>query len=189
MSNEKVKKDIRIAISGKSGCGNTTVTQILAEKLALRMVNYTFHTMAEEEGMDFEEFCKLAESDPRYDYHVDKKQVELAMETGSVLGSRLAIWMLKAADLKVFLTASPEIRAERILKREGGDLHSQMKKTADRDNRDHARYLKLYNIDNDDFDFADLIINTDRMNPEQISEIILTAAKELSIALSGSFST
>jgi cytidylate kinase len=180
MSNNQIKKDIRIAISGKSGCGNTTVTKILSEWLDLRMVNYTFHTMAEEQGIDFEKFCRLAESDPKYDYHVDKKQVELAMETGSVLGSRLAIWMLKEADLKIFLTASPEIRAGRILKREGGDLQEQIKKTNTRDTRDHERYLKLYNIDNEDYGFADLIINTNRMNPEQISKIILTAAIEIS---------
>lgn len=176
MSN-RLGKDIRIAISGKSGCGNTTVTQILAETLELRMVNYTFHTLADEKGMDFEEFCRLAEKDPQYDYHVDKRQVELAMETGSVLGSRLAVWMLKEADLKVFLTASPGVRAERILKREGGDLSVQLEKTAARDARDHARYQRLYDIDHDDYGFCDLIINTDRMNPDQIARIITTAAE------------
>ena len=167
----------RIAISGKSGCGNTTVTSMLSEALGYRMVNYTFHTLADEKGIDFDEFCRMAQDDPQYDYLVDKKQVELAMEDNSVLGSRLAIWMLEEADLKVFLTASPEVRAGRILKREGGDVRVQMEKTALRDKRDHERYLKLYDLDNDDYAFADLIINTDRMNPEQIRDIILAALK------------
>ncbi len=178
MSNREEKK-IRIAISGKSGCGNTTVTKMLADTLGYRMVNYTFHTMADEMGIDFDEFFRMAQEDTKYDLHVDKRQVELAMETSSVLGSRLAIWMLEEADLKVFLTASPEVRTGRILNREGGDLAVQMEKTAHRDRRDHERYLNLYNIDNNEYDFADLIINTDRMNPFQICDIILAAVETL----------
>ena len=178
MSNRDGKKT-RIAISGKSGCGNTTVTRLLSEALGFRMVNYTFHTMADEQGIDFDEFCRMAQDDPQYDYHVDEKQVELAMEDNSVLGSRLAIWMLKEADLKVYLTASPEVRAGRIHYREGGDRAHQMERTALRDKRDHERYLKLYNLDNDDYHFADLIINTDRMSAEQIRDIILAAVKTL----------
>ena len=33
MSEYKLKKELRVAISGKSGCGNTTVSTMLAEKL------------------------------------------------------------------------------------------------------------------------------------------------------------
>ncbi|MDC7218560.1 MAG: AAA family ATPase [Spirochaetales bacterium] len=178
MSNRDEKK-IRIAISGKSGCGNTTVTKMLSEKLGYRMVNYTFRSLAEDLEITFDEVQKLAQGDDKYDLMVDEKQRELAMETNSVLGSRLAIWMLKEADLKVFLNASPEVRAQRILKREGGSLQEQMDITAARDKRDHERYLKLYDIDHDDFSFADLIINTDRMVPEQICEIILSATKAM----------
>lgn len=163
---------IRIAISGRSGCGNTTVTRLLSERFKYNMINYTFRNIAEEKGIEFAEFCKMAESDSSWDRYVDDKQVKMAMEGDSILGSRLAIWMLKEADLKVFLTASPEIRAARIQRREGGVLGDRMKETDERDARDHARYQKLYNIDNNDFAFADLIINTNRMTPEQEVEII-----------------
>ena len=125
MSNNK---PFRVAISGKSGCGNTTVTGILAKRLQINMINYTFHNIAEEQGLDFEELCRMAEKDPKWDYFVDENQVKLAMEGSSVLGSRLAIWMLKEADLKVFLTASPKTRAERIQHRRGGPLKSGQKK-------------------------------------------------------------
>ena len=166
---------IRIALSSRSGCGNTTVTRMLSERFNFKMVNYTFRNIADEKGIDFHEFCKMAENDSSWDRFVDDKQVKLAMEGDSILGSRLAIWMLKEADLKVFLTASPEIRASRIHRREGGVFQDRMKETEDRDSRDHARYLKLYDIDNDKYGFADLIINTDRMAPEQIVEIISAA--------------
>lgn len=170
-------KDIRIAISGQSGCGNTTVSKIISEKLNCKMVNYTFRNVAEEQGMEFRDFCIMAEKDPKWDYYVDEKQVELAMEGSSVLGSRLAVWMLKEADLKVFLTASPEVRAGRIHKREGGDIQEIMDYTAARDTRDSARYKKLYEIDNSDYGFCDLVINTDNYNPDQIVNIILSAVR------------
>lgn len=168
-------KEIRIAISGKSGCGNSTVSKILSEKLECKLVNYTFHNIAEEKNMDFKEFCMMAEEDPKWDYYVDEKQVEMAMESSSILGSRLAVWMLKEADLKVFLTASPEVRAGRIQKREGGTIEDIMAETEARDKRDSARYKKLYDIDNSDFGFCDLVINADNFDQYQIADIILAA--------------
>lgn len=35
----KLNKDVRVAISGKSGCGNTTVSTLLAEKLGVKLIN------------------------------------------------------------------------------------------------------------------------------------------------------
>ncbi|QEN08205.1 cytidylate kinase [Oceanispirochaeta crateris] len=171
------KKAFRIAISGRSGCGNSTVSSILSERLGLKLVNYTFHNIAEDRGIDFKELCQMAENDPQWDYFVDENQVKLAMEGPSVLGSRLAIWMLKEADLKVFLTASPETRASRIHEREGGVFEQRMVETHARDERDHARYKRLYEIDNNDYAFADLIINTDRLNQHQVADIIEKAAR------------
>ena len=54
---------MRIAISSKSGCGNTTVSTLLSEKLGYPMVNFTFRQMAQERGVDFWTFCKMAEDD------------------------------------------------------------------------------------------------------------------------------
>jgi len=173
------KKPFRIAISGRSGCGNSTVSTILSQRLNLKLVNYTFHNIAEDRGIDFKELCRMAEEDPQWDYFVDENQVKQAMEGSSVLGSRLAIWMLKSADLKVFLTASPETRAARIHNREGGSLEQHMMETAARDERDHRRYKKLYNIDNNEYGFADLIINTDRLDQNHVAGIIEAAVNAL----------
>jgi len=175
------KKGLRIAISGRSGCGNTTVSRMLAEKLGLKLVNYTFRSIAEEDGLSFEEVCHRAETDDSWDLRVDKTQVELARKEPSVLGSRLAIWMLEDADLKVFLTGSPLVRAARIRKREGGSLEEQMKITSARDKRDYERYLRLYDIDTDDYSHADLIIRTDDFDAVEVVGIIEAAARSRSL--------
>ncbi|MCK4543750.1 MAG: AAA family ATPase [Spirochaetales bacterium] len=172
-----MSNDLKIAISGKSGCGNTTVSKIVAEKLNLRLINYTFHTMAEEQGISFRELCERAEKDSSYDKHLDRKQIEMASEGNCVLGSRLAIWLFKDADIKIFLTAPAEVRARRIAEREGEDLERVMRETAERDERDRQRYLRLYNLDNNKYDFADLIIETEKYDQWEEADLIIKAVR------------
>ncbi len=168
---------VTIAISGRSGCGNSTVSRMVADRLGLRLVNYTFHSIAEERGMDFDELCRMAESDPGWDRYLDRRQVEMARQGSCVLGSRLAVWLLKdEADLTVYLTAPLAVRAERIWRREGGSYAAVLERTRLRDERDRHRYLKLYNIDNNHHDFVDLLIDTESLLPEQIAERIVSAA-------------
>ena len=163
----------RIAISGKSGCGNTTVTRLVGEKLRLRVINYTFHDMAKEMGLSFEEVCELAEKDSKYDRHLDDTQVALAREPGIVLGSRLAIWLVEDANLKVYLSASPDVRAQRIADRESANLDRTYEEMMKRDRRDHDRYLRLYRIDIDDYHFADLIIDAGSLDQYEITHRIV----------------
>ena len=175
-----MKKNIKIAISGKSGCGNTTVSKTVADRLGLRLINFTFRSLAQEHGISLKDVLDLAAKDDKWDKEVDTRQVQLARDDGGcVLGSRLAIWMLEEADLKVFLTAKPEIRAARIVKREGGDIEAVAAFTAERDRQDHDRYLTLYNINNDNHDIADLFIDTDNLEPEQIAQLIIDTAEKI----------
>lgn len=165
---------MRIAISGKSGCGNTTVTRLVSEALGYEMINFTFRTLAEEQSMDFWQLCKLAESDDSYDLEVDRRQVEMARShQRCVLGSRLAIWMLKEADLKVYLDATVEERARRIAEREGGTIEEKMAETTRRDEKDSARYKRLYGIDNSDTSIVDLLIDTTTLSAEEVASLII----------------
>ena len=166
-------KKLRIAISGKSGCGNTTVSSMLARRLGVNLINYTFRNLAKDIGLSLAEIIERAKTDDSYDRQVDGRQVELAMEDSCVLGSRLAVWMLEEADLKVFLLADEEVRARRIQGREGGNLEEIKAFTAMRDREDSQRYQRLYNIDNNDYSFCQLVIDTACHNPEEIVELIL----------------
>jgi cytidylate kinase len=163
----------RIAISGKSGCGNTTVSRLVGDKLGLRVINYTFKDMAREMGVTFAEICELAEQDPKYDKQLDERQIALAKSPGIVLGSRLAIWLIERADLKVYLFASAKVRARRIAKREKADFGLIYQKMMKRDRRDRERYIRLYQIDNDDYDFADLILDTDSSDQYEVTNRIV----------------
>jgi cytidylate kinase len=50
--------------------------------------------------------------------------------------------------------------------------------TAERDRQDTERYLRIYQIDNDRYDFVDLIIDTDELTPEQITALIVDGAQK-----------
>ena len=174
----KINRDLRIAISGKSGCGNTTVSSMLSKELGISLINYTFRQLATEKGLTLAQVIENAKNDDFYDKYVDTHQVELAKKESCVLGSRLAIWMLKEADLKVYLYADDETRAKRVFNREGGNLEEIKKFTAMRDSEDSRRYKKLYNIDNNKYDFVDLFIDTSKFNPEQITNLIIDELKK-----------
>lgn len=173
-----------IAISGKSGCGNTTVSGLLAQRLGAKLINYTFRAMAVDMGIGFEEMLRIANEDPNYSYDraLDAKQVELARaavkDGDCVIGSRLAMWLIPEATLHVFLAGSLEVRAARIHSREGDDFGKKLAFTKDRDASDHMRYLTIYGIDNDDLSSADLVINTELWKPEAEVEIILRALEQ-----------
>lgn len=165
---------MRVAISGRSGCGNTTVSTLVAQAKGYPLINFTFRNLAKERGIDFWTFCKMAEEDDSIDRELDARQVAMALkETDCVLGSRLAIWMLKEADLKIYLQASLEERVRRIHIREGGSKEERLRETRRRDAYDTARYKRIYGIDNTDPSVADLVIETDLLSPEQVAETIV----------------
>ncbi len=169
-----------IAISGKSGCGNTTTSKLVAQELGLAFINYTFRSMAEEMGIPFAELLRLASHDFSYDRRLDRHQAELARMQDCVIGSRLALWMVPDASLKVYLRASPAVRAGRIHSREGGSLAEVVAFTAERDRLDRIRYREIYGIDNDDFSGADLVVDSGRWDARGVAAIIIEAFRALS---------
>jgi len=53
MSDYKIPsgKSLRVAISGRSGCGNTTVSTLLSQLLGVKLINFTFRNLAQELGL------------------------------------------------------------------------------------------------------------------------------------------
>ena len=168
-----------VAISGKSGCGNTTVTRLVADTLHLRRINYTFKDIAAERGVDFEELHRRAATDPEIDHYLDRRQVELASSGNCVLGSRLAIWLLENADLRVYIDAPLQVRGERIALREGIPPEEAIAATAERDAEDRRRYIALYGVDIDDSTEANLVVDAANNDQVQVANIVVAAARKV----------
>lgn len=170
---------MRIAISGHSGCGNTTATTNVAKALNLKVMNFTFRDLARELGMGFDELHAESSTNYIYDYLTDLTCIRAAQAGDIVVGSRLAAWLVNA-DLRIWLHASLEARAGRINRRESEKLSSYesvLYKTLKRDESNRKRYLQLYGIDIYDHSDFDITINTERLTAEQVSGLIVAAAQ------------
>lgn len=171
---------MKITISGPPGSGKTTVAKILSEKLKIKLISAgeVFRQLAFEKGMSLEDFSKFAESNPEIDILIDRIQKEMAeKEKDAIVEGRLSGWMIKDADLKVYIFADAEVRYNRIAQREGKDISTVKRETKIREEIEKRRYQKFYSIDLEDWRIYDLIINSNKISAEKIAEIISTAVK------------
>lgn len=166
-----------ITISGKSGCGNSTVSRLVSERLELRLINFTLRDVARERGIAFEQLWEQAEYDQSVDHELDRRLMELTAEGGCVLGTRLAIWLVEGQDLSVYLRASQQTRAARIAARESISFSKALANTGDRDRRDRKRYLRLYDIDIDDASQAELVVDTEQLDQHAVVGKIIEALR------------
>lgn len=167
-----------ITIGGPPGSGTTTIAEMLAERLNLTYV-YTgdiFRELAKKHKMSLEEFGEYADNHPEIDSELDKRQLELAKEGQVILEGRVAGWIVTRNGVeafKIWLEASPEVRAERVGEREEKDTEEVAAEISEREASEHDRYLKLYKFDITDLSFYDIVIDTGPLSPEQICDLII----------------
>lgn len=168
-----------IAISGLVGSGKDTVAAALAKKLNIKHINFTFKDAAKKLGMSLMEYHEYAKKNPNVDKEFDDMVVAETKKKDCVTSTWLGPWLVKDADIKVWLEASIEARARRISGRDGMTFGEAAEHVRLRDAHNRARYKRLYNIDiMTDRSPFDLIINTESFSPESIAKIIDGAIEE-----------
>lgn len=172
---------LHIAISGQSGCGATTLSNLLAKDTGCTVINYTFRQMAEEKGMTFQQLQEASESNFDIDRELDAKQVEKAKgENRAILASRLAIWNMGDADLKIYLDCPLEERSRRIAQRENKSFETALSETQERDHNNTERFKKIYGIDNTKFENqADIVLSSYENSPAELAKIIKDRLAEM----------
>ncbi|MEM4633739.1 MAG: cytidylate kinase family protein [Candidatus Anstonellaceae archaeon] len=171
-----------ICISGLTGSGKNTVSELVAQKLGLRLVSPTFKTLAAKHKMSLMDFHKKAEREHSIDKRFDAQLLAQAKKGNCVVSTWLGPWIVKDANLRVWLYAKKEARAARIAKRDAMPLEEAERHVLERDESNHLRYREIYGIDIYDHTDFDILINTERFSPQQSSEIIVAAAKQLGFA-------
>lgn len=161
-----------IAIAGFGGSGKTTLGNVLAQKLGYSLISPSFKDLAAKEGIPLMKFQKKAEKDASIDLKFDQYLKEEAKKGNCVITTWLGPWMVDA-DLRVWLFAPLEVRANRVAERDGISISDAKKQLIRREKQNRKRYLKLYKIDIFDTSVFDISFNSGKFSPEEMAKIIL----------------
>lgn len=169
-----------ITISGTPGSGKTTVARLLAQRLGVPHVyaGDIYRAEAEKRGISLAELNALAERDHSIDRALDASMAAYARSGGVVLEGRLAGFIAdeeRVDALKVWLTASDAVRAERVAGREGQNTAAVLAENEARQRSDARRYRAIYGWDLDDTGIYDVILVSDDRSPEELADAILAA--------------
>lgn len=172
-----------ITIGGTPGSGKTTVARLLAKQLGLPHIyaGDLYRRAAEARGLSLEAFNRLAEQDHSIDRELDAKMAEYALQGGVILEGRLAAFQALQQNvdaLKVYLTASDDVRAHRVSQREGGDKLEQLRVNDERHRSDSRRYRGIYGFDLEDISIYDLKLYSDDKSPEALADAIAAEARQ-----------
>lgn len=164
-----------VTISGHPGSGTSTLVKGLCQMMDWGMVNggQVFRDMAESKGMSLEAFGQYCIDDESADKELDEMLTDVMLSDGSpeIVESRLAGWWAFKHQLdcpRIWIEVSEEIRANRVVNREGGDHDEQLKLIRKRMKYDAGRYKQLYDIDIESKSPYTCIIESDNLNPDEV---------------------
>ena len=175
-------KKVIICISGMTGSGKSTVAKRLADKYGLGYFSggNALRVLAQDEGYDSDvrgwwespeglNFLKQRMGDPAFDKRIDEKLLELAAEGDVVLDSWTMPWLLKEESFKVWLEASPQVRAKRVVTRDHISVEEALKALTEKDERTRQIYKSLYGFDlGHDLTPFNLVLATDELDPDDV---------------------
>ncbi len=168
-----------ICISGLSGSGKNAVGEEVAKLLSLRVVNPTFKTIAAKQKMSLMEFHKKAEKEHSIDKQFDAHLIADAKKGNCVVTTWLGPWMVKDADVRVWLHAPRDVRAKRVAGRDNMSQEQALTHINDRDESNRHRYNEVYKINIYDHSGFELVVNTEKFKPRESAQIIASAARAL----------
>jgi cytidylate kinase len=189
---EKPKENIVICMCGMTGCGKSTVAKRLAEKYGLEYFSggNALKALAFEAGYKPAEkgwwetaegmkFLQQRMDDPQFDEKVDEKLLELARQGNVVLDSWTMPWLLKEG-FKVWLDASPRVRAGRVAGRDGIRVEEAFKFLKEKDKKTKVIYKNLYGFDlGNDFSPFDFILVTDELDVDEVFRAVCLVVDRL----------
>jgi CMP/dCMP kinase len=186
-----------ISFNGKPGSGKSTIAKRLAADLGWPRyyIGGLRRQKAKERGITLAEYNLLGESDPITDFEVDEYQKELAKNNDNFIIEGRTSWYFIPDSIKIYLDVEEKIGAERVFiqlkksddRNEDKNLNSLedvLESYRKREASDSARYIKYYNINNENEDNYDFILNTSYLTEEEAyAKIFEYIKKRLSLSL------
>jgi CMP/dCMP kinase len=167
-----------LTIGGLPGTGTTTACKSLEKELGLQYVyaGQIFRDMAKAMDMTLEQFGRYCETHPEGDRSLDDRQILLLRGPPILLEGRMSGFLAHREGLpayKVWFTCDPWVRAERIVRREGGEIEDRMEESRRREESERTRYIAYYNYDPSDLSVYDLVLDTTSKTPEEVVQEVL----------------
>ena len=169
-----------VTISGHPGSGTSTLVDGLCQHLHWKKINggQVFRDLAKEKGLSLEEFGQYCSEDEAVDKELDAllTQTMLSDDSPEIIESRLAGWWAFKNNIdcaRIWIDVSEDIRASRVVNREGGAHSEQLRLIRERMDYDGARYLRYYAIDIDSHEPYTYVIQSDDLNAVEVLEMVL----------------
>lgn len=161
-----------LTMGGPPGAGKSDVSKLLAKRLNLNYysVGMFFRKKAKEAGMEFNEFLKRAPEELHLE--ADKHCDEIAKQGNVIIDGRLAAYMAKTANFKIFLTAPLEIRGARVAKRNQVPVPEATAKIMERYTVVVKDIQDLYDIDIRNLKIYDIVLNTEFFDLNEVVDIL-----------------
>ncbi|RLE93913.1 MAG: hypothetical protein DRN04_05485 [Thermoprotei archaeon] len=166
-----------IVLAGQLGAGCTETAEKLAKKLGVSVVNsqLVIREIVAQERISFDELERKARSG-ELDLEDVVKSVVLdhIAERNVVIEGRVAFLVLDNPniDIKVFLWAPENFRAQRIAKRRNISIEEALKAVRYSDEERKNLVYRLYRKDWIDADLYDAVINTSKWTFDEVAHIV-----------------
>jgi predicted cytidylate kinase len=156
-----------ITITGEPGCGKSTIAEIIANKLAYKLISSgdIARRIAKEKGIEenifFSEYIK---KHPEIDYEIDDRVIEYCKNNDNiVIPTRMAGILLEKEGIEsfnIYMQGNFSVRTARISERENKEIKIVKKETKKRRKSEIIRYKKLYKVDINNLSIYNFVIYT-----------------------------
>jgi len=178
-------------ISGPPAVGKTTVAEAIGKKFGLKVyaggdalrevAASKGYTPKGAEWWDTPEglrFLHERAENPEYDKEVDNRLIEVLKQGNVVVTSYTLPW-LTDLGIKIWLAASVESRAKRMVERDKISYEEALIIVKKRDEENKKLYQKIYGIEfGKDLTVFDLVLNTDRLTKDAVVEVVEAFVKQ-----------
>lgn len=188
----EIKTRIVICIAGLTGCGKSTVARLLSEKYGLKYLSgghalkelalkmgYKPHKTGWWEKDEGVKFLEHRSKDSTFDKQVDAYLLEWAKRGNVIFDSWTMPWLVKNC-FKIWLEASPEVRARRLAERDGINTEKAVRAIKNKDEKTRRIYNELYGFTlGEDFSPFDLILDVNQLNAEEVFRTLCVVVDRL----------
>ena len=171
---------VKITVSGHPGSGTSTLVNKLVQYYSWTSLNGgdVFRSEAKKRGMELADFSELCKVDLQVDKELDDllKEKMSGHDSFDIVESRLSGWwahLLNIDCVRLWIDVNDEVRAQRVVSREGGTVIQAIEENAKRSAADAERFSTLYNIQPQDREAYTHVLDASEMSIDEVFSAVV----------------